>query len=759
MKKFTAFTAAVLALAVLTTATAMALGAGDAVYVNTRHVANNLSYTNTVSYINGTQRQESYALSLTGSGDAYPIVMACDTIYGSLTVDAMVSYAAKQGKNVLAAVNTDFFSMKTGVPMGIDIENGVYKSSPEGNTAVAFDADGSVRFSESPEVTMTLFNNGSASDASNSGQSVTLTHFNKYRADTGGLYLFSSAFSTVSTRTSTPGWFVKFHIESGSPSVSGTMSLVVTEVVQSDGAMPIGDGYLILSASDVCGYDSEFNKFKVGDAVTLTTTCTDPQLTNAKWATGGGDILVKDGAVTDQSAWDKAISAKNPRTAFGVKADGTVISYVIDGTENSAGLTLQALAEEMRARGCVDAVNFDGGGSSVLSVRLTGQSVATLVNKPSDGSERKCAAYLLFVTDKVPDGRAKNLGLVNDGVILLTGSSVTLQPAASDSGYKPVTTPSDMKMSGAALGAVTGMVYKAGAAAGTETLTLTSPSTGASGTGAVFIISKPTDISVTAQGKPVTALTLWPGDTVQLSSAASYYGRAVCADTAAFTYEAAGGVGSVSSGGLFTAGATAGVTGAVTVRVGGAMVSIPVTITGFTDTTTHWAGPYIKDLFQKGIVSGVTPTLFAPNDEISRGDFILMLYRAAGKPAVSGPSSFTDVAPDAYNAAAIAWAESVGIAKGDGSALFNPKGPLIREQAFSFLYRALSALKHSLPDAPASALAAYSDYQSVADYATVPTATLVSAGVISGAGGKLLPKANITRGEMAKILDVVIRLA
>jgi hypothetical protein len=158
------------------------------------------------------------------------------------------------------------------------------------NTAVAFKPDGSVYFSDNPEVTITLLNSGSASDLTNSGQTTTLTHFNKFRTDTGGLYLFSSAFSSVSTRTSTPGGFVRLKILSGTPSVTGTMTLEVAETLTSDGAVPIGDGYLVLTAALSGGLDSEFVKFKAGDTVTMTTACSDPSLNDARWATGGGDI-------------------------------------------------------------------------------------------------------------------------------------------------------------------------------------------------------------------------------------------------------------------------------------------------------------------------------------------------------------------------------------------------------------------------------------------------------------------------------------
>lgn len=762
MKKITVWIIAFSLALSLLAGVADAVGAGTPVYNNTQQITDNLSYTKTISYSDA-GRQEGYALSLSGRGDAYPIIMACDTIYGSLAVDKMIAYAEGLGKNVLAAVNTDFFSTKTGVPLGLVVENGVYKSSPEEHTAVAFKPDGGVYFSASPQVTVTLSNNGSVTDASNSGKTATLTHFNKYRVDSGGLYLFSSAFSTVSTRTVSNGWFVRFKILSGAPSVSGTMSLEVMETTTADGAVPIGDGYLVLTAATAGNLGDEFNKFKVGDRVDLTASCSDPNLADAKWATGGGDILIQDGAMTDQSGWDSAITAKNPRTAFGVKADGTVLSYVADGreTDHASGLTLKTLAEELLSKGCVNAVNFDGGGSSVMTVRIPGRKDCIVVNSPSDGSPRKVATYLLFVTDKASDGKPKHLALLNDGPVVLAGSSVALSYVATDGGYMPAAAPSDVTAVSGGLGTVSGTVYKAGGVHGVDKLTLISASTGASGAATIHIINDPTDLTVKAAGStaPVTSLKVWPGDTVQLTATASYNGLPVAADSAAFKYAVTGGVGTVTAGGLFTAGASAGVAGTVTLTVGGKTISIPVTVTGFSDTATHWAKSYIRDLSEKAIVTGVTPTAFAPEANIKRGDFVLMLYRAAGKPAVTGSASFTDVQSADYYADAIAWAEASGIAQGGGGGLFNPSGTLTREQAFTFVYRALTALKITSADGTPDDLAVFSDKGKLSAYAVTPTATLVKLGIVSGSGGMLTPKGAMTRAQMAKILSSVLDLA
>jgi beta-glucosidase len=178
-----------------------------------------------------------------------------------------------------------------------------------------------------------------------------------------------------------------------------------------------------------------------------------------------------------------------------------------------------------------------------------------------------------------------------------------------------------------------------------------------------------------------------------------------------------------------------------------------VTVAGFDDVATdHWAKPAIKGLTEQGVITGTTSATYAPDQTIRRCDFVLMLWRAAGKPAASAPTTFTDVMQEEYYAAAVAWAESVAIAQGDGTGLFNPTGTLTREQAFTFLYRALDDLKIPYADALPDCLGAFSDRDSLSGYAVTPTATLVNMGVVSGAYGNLSPAVAITRAGMAKIL-------
>lgn len=89
-----------------------------------------------------------------------------------------------------------------------------------------------------------------------------------------------------------------------------------------------------------------------------------------------------------------ASGLKAPRTAVGIKGDGKIVLLVADGRNSggSAGLTLEDLSRVLLGLGCKDALNLDGGGSSMMCKGNEG----TLLNTPSDGTERKVLTYISF---------------------------------------------------------------------------------------------------------------------------------------------------------------------------------------------------------------------------------------------------------------------------------------------------------------------------------------------------------------------------
>lgn len=729
-------------------ALAVSGGAGSSLYTHTAQLTDDLAYTNTISQHDSAGRQESYLLSLAEDGGVYPVVLSCDTIYGGMTIGNLVDYAEQQGYNVLAAVNSDFFGGNS-VPFGPVIEDGVYKSSPEGRSVVGFREDGVAFICESPQIVIELENE-------ENGESFAVTHFNKNRYNGYGLYLYSSAFSTVSTRTSTDGWMVRLRILKGKLTVDGEMKLEVAELLRGSEAAPIGDDYLILTADATSNLDNVFRAFGRGDRVTLTVRCDNDDLRGAAWACGGGDILVEKGRLTDEARWDSLIGGRHPRTAAGIRADGSLVLYVADGRQSghAAGLTLAELGRELLDQDCETAVNLDGGTSSAMALRLPGDDGTTVINSPVGGQHR-CGTYILLVTDQRANGKAERLYLKEDGAFVLAGSTISLNCVAMDRAYRPAAAgPVEAESSG--LGSVSGNAYVAGMKAGIDTLALSDNS--ARGSASLHIIKEISGLTVSrADGAALEKLRLHCGESAALEAGATYLGREVLASAGAFTYNVLGNVGNVSPEGVFIAGTVPGVKGSLVVSGYGLTKTVSVSVLAdFQDIKGHWAENYINILAEAEVVSGISGIAYGPEQRIRRGDFILMLYRAAGEPELSSFNGFVDVDPDRYYADAVLWAAGQGIARGGADGRFRPEDPLSREEAMAFVWRALQALGRAgaEPTAEEAAvlLAQFPDSGEMAAYARIPGAALIRSGVIGGSNGRLSAASQLTRAEMAKIL-------
>ena len=168
---------------------------------------------------------------------------------------------------------------------------------------------------------------------------------------------------------------------------------------------------------------------------------------------------------------------------------------------------------------------------------------------------------------------------------------------------------------------------------------------------------------------------------------------------------------------------------------GSATVKIVDNSKGFIDTRNHWAEDEIDFVSARGLVNGMSATIYAPNASttraqlwtilarqngadltggntwyekaqnwtkdkgvsdganpnaaITRAQMVTMLWRAVGQPTAGGTANFTDVPTDSYYAQAVAWAVENGITTGVGNGHFDPTGTCTRAQIAAFLARSM----------------------------------------------------------------------
>ncbi len=173
----------------------------------------------------------------------------------------------------------------------------------------------------------------------------------------------------------------------------------------------------------------------------------------------------------------------------------------------------------------------------------------------------------------------------------------------------------------------------------------------------------------------------------------------------------------------------------------------------FIDITVnfYWAGPAVDYLYENSISMGIGGNQFSPQTNITRGDFMLMLYRAFGLKGGKHSGDFADVPRSSYYYEAISAAKDLGIAQGHNNR-FMPTSALTREDAMVLITRTLEVAGKAPEKGKTSSLAAFSDRGSISSYAEVSVATLVKAGIVQGDNGKIRPKSSITRAEMAALL-------
>ena len=110
---------------------------------------------------------------------------------------------------------------------------------------------------------------------------------------------------------------------------------------------------------------------------------------------------------------------------------------------------------------------------------------------------------------------------------------------------------------------------------------------------------------------------------------------------------------------------------------------------GFTDlgTVGTWYHEAVDYVLRNGLMNGYSSGTFGPNDNLSRAQFAQILFNKEGRPVVNYLLQYSDVAEGAWYTEAIRWATSQGIVGGYGNGMFGPNDNITREQLAVMLWR------------------------------------------------------------------------
>ncbi|MBR5236584.1 MAG: phosphodiester glycosidase family protein [Clostridia bacterium] len=320
------------------------------------------------------------------------------------------TYDSAVNADAVAAINADFFASKSGQygrgsAIGLEITDGVLRTSPAAyesmNALYQLAEDDTLYFNP-----FTFSCTVTAPD----GTTAPVTVLNKYDSMTG-IVMYTADWGEI-----TPG------------SEGNVLEIVVQDGKVTAKNRDVGpvtipkDGYVLASDLSMHTFLDDF--LEEGSTVVLNMT-TAPNYELIETAVGGGGMLLVEGKVPD--SFSHTISGTHPRSAVGVDRSGTTLTLVaVDGRRSAAtGMTMTQLGYLMAELGCYNAMNLDGGGSTLMTVKQDDGS-QKVVNTPSDGGKRPVTNSIGVVTENMKKSVFSAVRLKSDGDTVFSGTSVSL---------------------------------------------------------------------------------------------------------------------------------------------------------------------------------------------------------------------------------------------------------------------------------------------------------------------------------------------
>jgi hypothetical protein len=163
----------------------------------------------------------------------------------------------------------------------------------------------------------------------------------------------------------------------------------------------------------------------------------------------------------------------------------------------------------------------------------------------------------------------------------------------------------------------------------------------------------------------------------------------------------------------------------------------------------NWWHESVDYVVSRGFMNGLDATHFGPSATMNRAQFVTVLYRMEGEPAVNNTGVFTDVPAGQFYTEAAYWALESGITTGATASTFKPGGKLTRTELVTFMYR---YAKYKGYDTATGDLSGYTDAGKVLSYAVEPWSWAVHQGIVTGMTADTLAPMSLTNRAQASVI-------
>ena len=164
-----------------------------------------------------------------------------------------------------------------------------------------------------------------------------------------------------------------------------------------------------------------------------------------------------------------------------------------------------------------------------------------------------------------------------------------------------------------------------------------------------------------------------------------------------------------------------------------------------------WYSEAVKYVTEKQIMNGVSDNEFAPDDFMTRAMLVTVLYRMENSKTVDKNAAFSDIENNSWYTDAVIWAYENKIVNGVSDTLFAPNENVSREQLATIICR-YAQFKNISTEINETNLN-YSDAKNISEWANSSMKWAINNGIINGTSEYTLsPSDNTTRSQVAVIL-------